>query len=300
MNWVELILARFGLSGGAEQVVPPSGHTAWLTIMTSAAMAFLAVFALALSLAADRLADRWSDELAQTATVRISAASDQISAQVAGAMDVLNTTPGIERARILEESEERALLEPWFGPDLPLDSLPIPKLIEIVESADGFDRDLLNVRLKAEAPGAILDDHTRWRAPLVRSAAMLRGLGYLSVFLIAGTLAGMITLAATAALAANAQVIRVLRLIGARDSYIAKAFVRRFTLRALGGAAIGAVIGMLVILALPEASTEGGFLTGLGFAGWQWLWPGLIPVIAATAAFLATRQAAFRTLRGMA
>ena len=49
----------------------------------------------------------------------------------------------------------------------------------------------------------------------------------------------MITLAANAALATNAQVIRVLRLIGARDTYIARAFVRRFTLRALSGAAIG-------------------------------------------------------------
>jgi len=31
----------------ADRVVPPSGHTAWLTSVTSAAMAFLAVFALA-------------------------------------------------------------------------------------------------------------------------------------------------------------------------------------------------------------------------------------------------------------
>ena len=52
-------------------------------------------------------------------------------------------------------------------------------------------------------------------------------------------MAAMITLAANAALATNAQVIRVLRLIGARDTYIARAFVRRFTLRALSGAAVG-------------------------------------------------------------
>ena len=38
----------------------------------------------------------------------------------------------------------------------------------------------------------------------------------------------MITLAARAALATNAEVIRVLRLVGAKDSYIARAFVRRF------------------------------------------------------------------------
>ena len=36
-------------------------------------MAFLAVFALALSLATARLADRWGDALARSSTLRISA-----------------------------------------------------------------------------------------------------------------------------------------------------------------------------------------------------------------------------------
>ena len=65
-----------------DRVVPPSGYTARLTGFTAGAMAFLAVFALALSLAAGRLADRWSDALADTATIRISAPDDQISAAV--------------------------------------------------------------------------------------------------------------------------------------------------------------------------------------------------------------------------
>ena len=86
----------------------------------------------------------------------------------------------------------------------------------------------LRLRLAAEAPGAVLDDHTRWRRPLVRAAERLRMLGWASILLIAATTAAMITLAANAALAANAQVIGVLRLVGARDAYIARAFERRF------------------------------------------------------------------------
>ena len=56
-----------------DRVVPPTGFTAGLTTFTSAAMAFLVVFALALSLAANRLSDRWSAALAGGATLRISA-----------------------------------------------------------------------------------------------------------------------------------------------------------------------------------------------------------------------------------
>ena len=102
-------------------------------------MAFLAVFALALSLATGRLADRWSNELARTATVRISAPEGQMAGQTEAALRVLETTTGVARARALDDAEQAALLEPWFGPDLPLDQLPIPRLIEVTETEAGFD-----------------------------------------------------------------------------------------------------------------------------------------------------------------
>jgi cell division transport system permease protein len=106
----------------ADSVVPPSGHTAWLTSFTAAAMAFLAVFALALSLAAGRLADRWSDALERTATVRLSAPQDQIEAQTKAILDILTTTPGIASARGMTDAEQRALSHP--GSDLICRSMP--------------------------------------------------------------------------------------------------------------------------------------------------------------------------------
>lgn len=284
---------------GVDRVVPPTGHTAWLTVLSAAAMAFLAVFALALALATGRLADRWSDALARSATIRISAPADQMPTQTRAVLEVLATTPGIADYRALDEEEMRALLGPWFGPDLPVETLPLPQLIALTETAEGVDGEGLRLRLAAEAPGAVLDDHTRWRRPLVSAAERLRFLGLISLVLIGGATAGMITLAAQAALAANGQVIRVLRLVGARDSYIARAFVRRFTLRGLTGAALGTLLGMIAVAALPEADAAGGFLTGLGFDGAGWLWPMTIPPMAAAVAFAATRAAALRMLRGI-
>jgi cell division transport system permease protein len=282
---------------GVDRVVPPTGFTARLTLLTAAAMAFLAVFALALSLATGRLADRWADALARSATIRISAPADQIEAQAAAVLAVLETTPGIESFRILDDAEMKALLDPWFGPDLPVESLPLPKLIEIVETVAGADAEGLRLRLATEAPGAVLDDHTRWRRPLVEAAGRLRTLGLVSLVLIGAATAGMITLAAQAALAANGQVIRVLRLVGARDQFIARAFVRRFTLRGLWGALGGTALGMMAVAVLPEADDAGGFLTGLGFTGAHWLWPLIIPPLAALVAYLATRAAALRMLK---
>jgi cell division transport system permease protein len=283
----------------ADRVVPPTGITAQLTLLTAAAMAFLAVFALALSLATGRLADRWEAELARTATVRIAAPEGQAEAQAARVLEVLRTTPGIASARALTDDEQRKLLEPWFGPELPLDALPVPRLIEVVEADPGYDPDGLRLRLAAEAPGAVLDDHTRWRRPLVAAAQRIRALGLVSLALIGVSMAAMITLAASAALAANARVIAVLRLVGARDIYIARAFVRRFTQRALAGAAAGTLLGAAAVALLPGTAEEGAFLTGLGFQGWHWLWPLAIPPLAGLVAFWSTRAAALRTLRGL-
>jgi len=296
-RWLDILKAGFSGDPQSDRVVPPTGYSAWLIVFTSGAMAFLAVFALALSLAAGRLADRWGAELARTSTVRISAPESQVAAQTKAAINVLTTTPGIASARALTQDEQAALLEPWLGADLPIGSLPIPQLIEVVETDRGYDAEGLRLRLSAEVPGAFLDDHTRWRRPLISAADRLRSLGLFSILLIGLATGAMVTLAANAALAANAQIIRVMRLVGARDVYIARAFVRRFTMRTLAGAAIGTIGAMVAIALLPTASANGGFLTGLGFVGAHWLWPLLIPILAAVAAFWATRTAALRTLK---
>lgn len=260
-------------------------------------MTFLCVFAMALSLASGRLAERWSDALARTSTIRLSAPAGQMEAQTAVILTLLAATPGVESARALTDAENRALLEPWFGAELPVEELPLPRLIEVTEADPGYDAEGLRQRLSAEAPGAVLDDHARWRRPLAEAASKLRLLGLLSIVLIGTAMAAMVTLAASASLEANAQVVRVLRLVGAKDQYIARAFVRRFTLRAFAGACVGAFGGLIGILFLPRADAAGAFLTGLGFTGWGWLLPFILPPLVGLVAFFSTRYAALRKLR---
>lgn len=283
----------------ADRIVPPTGYTARLTLFTAAAMAFLAVFAIALSLATSRVASQWSDALARSSTIRISAPAPQMDAQIEAVTRVLQTTPGIADFRVLSRDEQAALLEPWLGAGIPIESLPVPALIEVIEDDDGFAAEGLRLRLSAEAPGAVLDDHTRWRQPLVEAAGGLRLLGLLSLVLIAGATGAMITLAAQAALAANRQVIQVMRLVGARDTYIAGAFMRRFTNRAALGATVGAAAGVIAITLLPGTSGPESFLTDLGFQGAGWLTPLLVPPAVAALALFATRMAAQRVLKGL-
>lgn len=281
----------------ADRTVPPSGTSARLTIFAAAAMAFLAIFALALSSTAGRVANIWADELASAATLRLPADLAQDNAMLTAALRVLQTTPGIASADLLEPAAQRALLAPWLGPDLPLDDLPLPQMITIIPAAEGFDPANLRARLQAEVPGAILDDHGAWRAPLLAAAQRLRVVGVLSLGVIFAVMAAMVTLAANAALASNAQVIRVLRLVGARDGYIAAAFVRRFTLRAGFGAVLGVLAGLVMLQIMPAANVAGGPDVRFGFVGAGWLWPLALPILSGVLAFAATRAAALRCLR---
>ncbi len=281
----------------ADRAVPQTGTTVRLTVFVAAVMAFLAVITLAVSLTTNRVASLWAADLAQSATLRLPADPATADALLLSALDVLETTPGVSGVRALSRDEQQALLEPWFGPDLPLDALPVPQLIEIVTDRDDFDVEGLRARLSAQVPGAILDDHTAWRAPLLDAAARVRLIGWSVIVLIGATVAAMITLAAQAALAANLRIIAVLRLVGAKDAYIARAFVRRFTLRAAGGALVGTLIGLVVVSLMPQGDATSSLLLGVGFEGGEWVWPLLIPVLAAIVAFFATRAAAFRRLR---
>ncbi len=290
------------MSAGASisrLVVPRRGQSVWLIVLSAGAMAFLAVFALALAVSAAQLAQTWSAALSQTATVRLSAPPEEIDEQTAIVLEVLRTTPGIASAEQIAPEEQAELLEAWLGPDLPLDALPLPRLIEVTETPEGPDRQGLRLRLSAEAPGAVFDDHTRWRRPLAEAAGRLRAVALVSLVLIGGVTSAIIALAASAALASNGQVIRVLRLVGARDRFIARAFVRQISLRAGLGALVGTALALGALAAIPQAGGDVHLLSGFGFSGAGWALPALIPPLAMILAWLASMTTAFQVLRGV-
>ncbi|MEX0971190.1 MAG: FtsX-like permease family protein [Paracoccaceae bacterium] len=290
------IRTRYFGAYSVDQIVPPRGNAAWATIFTTATMTFLAVAALAAALAGARFADAWSLDLAQNATVRIAAPAETREQQIAAVLAVLDTTPGIASAEVLDDAAQARLLAPWLGNDLPLDALPLPAMISVALEGDGPNSDALALRLAADAPDAVWDDHDRWRAPLQKTTTRARMLAISAIVLITAALGVMITLAARAALAQNAQVIITLRLVGARDRFIIWTFVRRFTMRALIGSVIGAIFAIIAVQMLADATADDTFLSLIGFSGLDWALLLAIPFIATFVAFNATRQAAMRHL----
>ena len=99
------------------------------------------------------------------------------------------------------------------------------------------------------------------------------------------------------ALVANQQVIAVLRLIGARDDYIVRAFVRRYTIRSFIGACAGVGCAVAVLYFFPDQSDTAGIFAGLRLSGIEWLRVLWMPFVAGLVAYVATRRSAFGALR---
>jgi cell division transport system permease protein len=292
-------LVRFWVSGGeGAALVPASGLLSRLETFAAAVMAFLGVIAAVFAITAGSLAAKWEGELAQSATLRAPSGAGEAELQIA--LSILAQTPGVASAALVPEAEMQALLAPWLGADAPLAEIGAPMLIAVKIAGDGPDADALSRRLALELPGAVWDDHGRWRRPLLAAASGLRALSLASLALVLGALASVVALGARASLAANRPVVETLRLMGATDPFIAAAFVRRTTIRAGVGGMIGAAAAALALLALGLAGgAEGGLdiIPHLTRAGWAAA--ACAPLACAATAWATTRAAARATLRSL-
>lgn len=290
-----------GLSEGPP-IVPATGWTAPLTTVAAVAMSFLALLTLVAGGAADRLAAEWRADLAGLATVRVSAEPAEIEDRVAAALQVLRTTPGVAEARPLTEEEHAELLAPWLGGGLDYGALPAPRLIALtLEPGRAPDGDALQARLDREAPGAFYDAHQVWRGPLAEAARSLERLAWIATGLIVVAAAGMVALAARATLAANGEVVRLVRLIGGEDRFIARAFVKRITFRGVIGGLIGTGLGLIALGALPGLGAESLVGVSLLPEGREWaVLLAAIPAVSGLVAWATARLSVWLALIRMA
>ena len=278
------------------QVVPNTGFTKWLTTFTAGAMSFLAVVGLAFSLICSDLSNEWGESL-KNSSLRLSAPTDLLEKHTNMALAILEQTSGVESARLVGIGAKKKLLEPWLGVDFPLEAIAMPALIEIEETELGVNYEGLRLRLSAELPSAILDNHSQWRRPIEVVATLVSQLGIFTVILITLSSFAMVTMAANAALSANVKVLRVLRLVGAFDTFIVTAFVRRFTLRVFLGSLLGTLCAGLVLFFIPTFSENLGILDDVNLDLTDKIYIAGVPFLFAIISIFVTRNAVRSSLK---
>ena len=67
----------------------------------------------------------------QAGSLTLQLPADTSAARTEMALAVLRQTPGITGAHLVNPAETKRLLEPWLGPAVPLDQLPLPGLVDL-------------------------------------------------------------------------------------------------------------------------------------------------------------------------
>ncbi len=219
-----------------------------------AAMAFLAALALAGSVGAASLAQRWQEGAAAVLTVQVprpgATAAEGGASRLDRVLVLLRGTPGIAGARALEDAELSELLRPWLGAGAARLSLPLPAVVEVRLAGAGPDLADLAARLEQVAPGATPESHGVWVRRLAVLARSLQACAWAALALVAAVAAGVIAVATRAGLVARRDAIEIVHGLGATDAYIAGRFAGRATRLAVLGAAGGALAALPVLLAL--------------------------------------------------
>jgi cell division transport system permease protein len=245
-------------------VVPRNSIAGRALIAVVAIMTFLASLTTGAVILVGQAAGEWQSDVAREVTIQVvPAAGRDTDAVVARAASIARAFPGIADVRVFSKEESSKLLEPWLGSGMSLGDLPVPRLI-VVRLAPGGTVDMarLNRLLIDQAPGATLDDHRGWidRMRAMAGSVVAGGIVILVLMLVATILS--VTFATRGAMATNRNVIEVLHLVGAKNSFIAGHFQRHFLVLGLQGGIVG---GGAAIVVFALAALIGHF--ALGTAG---------------------------------
>ena len=267
-------------------------------------MVYLAVMALAGMLLLNQLAGRWDQGIGSTVTVQIPAAADkqQDARHMQAALKVLKDIPQVLFAEAIPESQIATLLEPWLGAIGGSGDLPLPQLIDIeLKEGATLDEEAVHRKLSSIVPGVTVDSHGLWLERMVRLIRTVEILSIAVLALIALATVGTVIFTTRTGLAIHQDVIEVLHLIGARDSYVARQFATRALFLGLRGGLIGLFLALPTLwgIGFLVRSLDSSLLPDVSLQPMQWLMLAVVPAAAALIAMLTARITVVRSLAGM-
>lgn len=285
------------LAAGARNLLPRQDEREVALHYVIGVLCVLACLAALTALASDRAARGWSRDIRAEVTVQVRPSGlESGSVAAAKAAEVLAGVRGVSEAAALEPEKAKALIKPWLG-DAILDDLPIPNLVEVrldpKHPAKGSE--LMNA-LALRDIDATLDDHTAWLKDVEQSALTIRLIAF-GIFLIIGSAtAAVVGFATRAGLTARADVVDVLSLCGATDTFIAERFQFRFARMSFESGLLGAAVASAVMAIIKATGSSQSFALALPFSWMDLLILLPCPLLIALIGGLTARMVTLRLL----
>ncbi|SUB03049.1 Cell division protein FtsX [Pannonibacter phragmitetus] len=245
-------------------IVPSQSVAGRALTLVVAIMSFLACLTVGSVSVVWEAANDWSNDLVREVTVQIRPADGvDMLREIDKAVALTQEFPGIGTVRALSDEETRQLLQPWLGAGLDLETLPVPRLIQVtVSNPQELDLPALKQSIEQNVRGASLDDHSIWTSRLaaMAGAVVAGGFGILALVLFSMVLS--VIFATRAAMAGNRDVVSVLHFVGASDGFIAREFQRHFLVLGLKGGIAGGLAASFCFILLEVFTRQTSGMAG--------------------------------------
>ena len=255
-------------------------------------MVYLAALALAATMGADRLADRWRSDLSGTFSIQIPPSGSTTPSErerlLSDIVDAAKAMPEVVGVHVVDDAEKQKLLAPWLGPNgLPAD-VRLPDLVVVRLRSDApAALDAIKARVAALTPDATFEDHARWQGDMLAFTHSIELLASIIIGLIAAAAVTTVIFVTKTGLSIHRRVIEIVHLVGAYDSYIAKQFLLHSMRLGLLGGIGGASLAGLTLIGLDRLlGHETSLLPALSLDLNQWLALAVVPVAVSIVAMI--------------
>ena len=237
--------------GGPSLLPGAASPSPWLALAIFV-LSVVAGLELVAATAAIRTAIAWSPRLAGSATVAVSGGGlESAEAAAARATEILARSPGVARITVLDLDPTDALAGRIMGLAEAAGRREPPRLLATTfAGGEGASAAALAQTLRRENVVAAIDDHGVWTGPLERTAVIAAATAAGSLLVVIVLVWALAAASAGAAVRRRADRVSLLLHLGATDGMI----LGPFRARAVGAAALGALIGTGAAAALAAAA----------------------------------------------
>ena len=277
----------------------------WMTML----MVFIASLTLFGSLSLTNIIQTWNRAVAGSLTIQVPTydvsgmpRSEAVQADVDGVLAVLQTTAGVAGADVLTDDDMATLMEPWLGVLDKVEELPIPKLIDVrLKKDQAFDFAAFQQTLSETVPAAQVDSHRMWLTHLID---MARGIQNMIVFilgLLILTTSFTVIWTTLSSLAVQGPVLKLLHMMGARDTAIALQYASRSFIKAFMGGCVGFILALPIVWVVASMINplQEPILAAGSFHAMQWVTVLSVPFLAAVLSFVTALMTVLKKLKAV-
>ena len=215
-------------------------------------------------------------------------------------LTVLQELPHLENVRVIPKQELLALLDPWLGDTEDIKDLDLPILIDVTfTNPEALDVADLTQRLRQITAGIRVETHSHWQGLITNTYQAIEMVSMGLILFVFIVLAVVMSLVTRASVVAYRSIIDTLRLMGAKNSFIAKQFQSHMYKSCLQGGFVGWAGGIGLVFFLNNLPQLLGHpLVVASMITWQNVcFFAFLPIVMAVFSVLITRITVTRLLR---